>query len=443
MTKSALACIVLAAGRGTRMRSDLPKVLHPVAGMPMLGHVLKTAVALTPDRIVVVVGPEMESVGKYAAPHDIAVQKLQRGTADAVLAAQDKLRGFAGDVLVLYGDTPLVTETALRQMLAEREKQDAAIVVAAFTAAEPGAYGRVVTDVSGQVTAIVEALDATPEQRAITLCNSGIMLLRAPLLWDLLAKVGNANAKKEYYLTDCVGLARAAGHVVTVAEIDAAEVPGVNDRIELAAVERQMQRRLREKAMRDGATLEDPDTVYFSHDTALGRDVTVGQNVVFGLGVVVEDRARIRAFSHLEGAYVGAGAIVGPYARLRPGSKLGSGAHIGNFVELKNAKVGSGTKINHLTYVGDAEVGSGANLGAGTITCNYDGYRKHQTKIGDNAFIGSNTALVAPVEIGNGAFVGAGSVITNNVPADTLAVARGRQVNLENWAQRYRDGKKE
>ncbi len=443
MTKTPLACIVLAAGRGTRMRSETPKVLHPVAGLPMLGHVLRAAAALGPEQIIVVVGPAMENVAKFAAPHTTVVQKMQQGTADAVRAAEEKLSGFKGDVLVLFGDTPLVTEEALRTMLDARARHKAAVVVAGFTPQDSAAYGRIVTDQAGQPTAIVEQLDATPEQRAITLCNGGIMLLAAPELWQLLGQIKNENAKQEYYLTDIVTLAHKTGLATAVAAIPPEAVLGVNDRVELAAVEQLMQQRLRTQAMRNGATLEEPATTYFSYDTVLGSDVTVGANVVFGTGVVVEDKARIRPFCHLEEVQVGGGAIVGPFARLRPGTKLANGVHIGNFVELKNAIVGAGTKINHLTYIGDAVVGTGSNIGAGTITCNYDGFRKHQTKIGDNAFIGSNTALVAPVEIGNGAFIGAGSVITNNVPPNTLAVARGRQVNMENWAQRSRDGKKE
>ncbi|MBP7252533.1 MAG: bifunctional UDP-N-acetylglucosamine diphosphorylase/glucosamine-1-phosphate N-acetyltransferase GlmU [Alphaproteobacteria bacterium] len=443
MTKSALACVVLAAGRGTRMRSELPKVLHPVAGLPMLGHVLRSAACLGPERIVVVVGPAMDSVAKAAAPHATVVQKNRLGTADAVRAAEEKLKGFSGNILVLFGDTPLLTEDALRLMLDARSTRQATVVVAAFTPPDSTGYGRVVLDATGQVTAIVEELDATPEQRDLTLCNGGMMLLTAPEAWALLAQIQNKNAKSEYYLTDIVALAHKAGLKTAAATVAPDVVHGVNDRVDLAAVEALMQQRLRLAAMRNGATLEDPASVTFSYDTVLATDVTVGPHVVFGPGVVVEERVRIRPFSHLEGAQVSAGAIIGPYARLRPGSKVQAGAHIGNFVELKNAVIGAGTKINHLTYIGDAVVGSGSNIGAGTITCNYDGLRKHQTKIGDNAFIGSNTALVAPVEIGSGAFVGAGSVITNNVPPNTLAVARGRQVNLENWAQRTRDGKKE
>jgi bifunctional UDP-N-acetylglucosamine pyrophosphorylase / glucosamine-1-phosphate N-acetyltransferase len=443
MTQQHLACIVLAAGRGTRMQSALPKVLHPVAGLPMLGHVLRAATALTPERVVVVVGPEMDNVAHYAAPHWVVTQKMQRGTADAVRAAETKLKDFTGLVFVLYGDTPLLTEATLQQMLTVQAETQAAVTVAGFTPPDPAAYGRIISNAKGHITDIIEAAEATPKQKQITLCNGGIMLLAAPQLWAFLAKINNDNSKHEFYLTDIVGLAHQAGMVTACATIDPAAVLGVNDRVELAHVEALMQTQLRVQAMRNGATLLAPETVTFNYDTVLGRDVVVEPHLVFGAGVVVEDRAKLRAFSHLEGVRIGAGAIIGPFARLRPNSHVGAGAHIGNFVELKNAAVGAGSKINHLSYIGDAEIGTGSNIGAGTITCNYDGYRKNRTKIGDDAFIGSNSALVAPVEIGDGAFVGAGSVITNNVPPNTLAVARGRQVNLENWAQRMRDGKKE
>lgn len=442
MKKHALACIVLAAGRGTRMRSELPKVLHHVAGLPMLGHVIRAAGELAPEHTVVVIGPGMDNVAKFAAPHPTVVQTKQQGTADAVRMAEAKLKAFNGDVLILYGDTPLVDAEALQKLRAVRQENDADVVVAAFQPAEPGAYGRVVVNAAGRVTAIVEALDATLEQKNIRLCNGGMMLLSSPKMWELLAQIKNNNAKQEYYLTDVVKLAHEAGLKTAAAEISEEAVLGVNDRVELAVAEGIFQRMMRESVMRAGATLPDPATVHFSFDTVIGQDVTIGQNVVFAPGVVVEDRAQIRPFCHLEGVRIGAGATVGPFARLRPGTTLGNGAHIGNFVELKNATVGAGSKINHLSYIGDADIGSGANVGAGTITCNYDGFKKHQTSIGDGAFIGSNTALVAPVVIGHGAFVGAGSVITEDVPPDTLAVARGRQVNLDNWAQRFRDEKK-
>ena len=442
MKKSALACIVLAAGRGTRMRSELPKVLHPVAGLPMLGHVIRAAGELGAEHTVVVIGPDMDNVAKFAAPHPTVLQTKQQGTADAVRMAEPKLGKFNGDVLILYGDTPLVDAEALQKLRAVRESSDADVVVAAFQPADPGAYGRVVVNAAGLVTAIVEALDATAEQKNIHLCNGGMMLLTSPKMWDLLAQIKNDNAKNEYYLTDIVKLAHDAGLKTAHAEISEAAVLGVNDRVELAVAEGIFQRQIRDRVMRAGASLPDPNSVYFAYDTVIGRDVTIGPNVVFAPGVVVEDRAQIRPFCHLEGVRVGVGATIGPFARLRPGTKLGEGAHIGNFVELKNVTVGTGSKINHLSYIGDAEVGSGSNVGAGTITCNYDGFKKHKTVIGDGAFIGSNTALVAPVEIGHGAFVGAGSVITEDVPPDTLAVARGRQVNLDNWAQRFREQKK-
>ncbi|MGB4100672.1 MAG: bifunctional UDP-N-acetylglucosamine diphosphorylase/glucosamine-1-phosphate N-acetyltransferase GlmU [Alphaproteobacteria bacterium] len=443
MKKSALACIILAAGRGTRMRSELPKVLHPVAGLPMLGHVIRAAGELGAQQTVVVVGPEMEKVAKFSAPHPTVMQTKQQGTADAVRAAEAQLGKFDGYILILYGDTPLVDADALRALCDAGQENAADVVVAAFKPADPGAYGRVIVNKNGQVTAIVEALDATPEQKSLRLCNGGMMLLAAPKMWELLAKIKNDNAKKEYYLTDIVKLAHDDGLKTAFAEIPEDAVLGVNDRVELAVAEGIFQRRMRERVMRAGASLPQPESVHFAFDTVIGQDVTIGQNVVFAPGVVVEDKVQIRPFCHLEGVRIGVGATVGPFARLRPGTKLGKNTHIGNFVELKNATVGEGSKINHLTYIGDAEIGSTANIGAGTITCNYDGFKKHLTVIGNGAFIGSNTALVAPVEIGNGAFVGAGSVITEDVPPDTLAVARGRQVNLENWAQRFRDTKKQ
>ena len=424
------------------MRSALPKILHPVAGLPMLGHVIRAAGELAPEQTVVVIGPEMDNVAKFAASHPTVVQAQQQGTADAVRMAEARLGKFSGDVLVLFGDTPLVTAAALQKLRDARLEHDSEIVVAAFRPDDPGNYGRVIVNAAGRVTAIVEVWDATPEQKNIHLCNGGIMLLTAPKMWELLARIKNDNAKGEYYLTDIVALAHQAGLKTAYAEIPAETVLGVNDRVDLAAVEVLMQGHLRERAMRGGATLQAPASVFFAYDTVIGQDVTIGANVVFAPGVVVEDRVQIRPFCHLEGVKIGAGAAIGPFARLRPGTILGNGVHIGNFVELKNTQVGAGSKINHLSYIGDAEIGASANIGAGTITCNYDGFRKHQTVIGDGAFIGSNTALVAPVEVGHGAFIGAGSVITENVPPDTLAVARGRQVNLENWATRFREGKK-
>lgn len=435
-----LACIVLAAGKGTRMKSRLPKVLHEVAGRPMVRHALDAAEALSPERIVVVVGPGMDAVRDAVAPHPVAVQAGQRGTADAVLAARGALDGFAGDVVVLYGDTPLVTPETLRALQGARAAaDDPAVVVLGMRPDEPGAYGRLVTDGSGRLEAIVEFLDASEEQRAIGLCNAGLMAFDGARMWDLLDRIGNDNAKGEFYLTDAVALARSLGHACRVVEGPAEEVVGVNSRVELAEVERLLQARLRRRAMAEGATLVDPDTVWLAADTRLGRDVVIGPNVFFGPGVEVADGVEILPFCHLEGVRVGEGARIGPFARLRPGAEIGADSHVGNFVEVKNARLGRGAKANHLSYIGDADVGERANIGAGTITCNYDGYLKHRTGIGAGAFIGSNTALVAPVSVGAGAVVAAGSVVTADVPDDALAVARGRQRVLDGGGARLRE----
>ena len=436
-----LACIILAAGQGTRMRSEQPKVLHPVANQPMIAHVLAACAELSPARIVVVVAPQAESVEKAVQPHTCVIQPKPLGTGDAVKAARDVLKDFQGDIIVSFGDAPLVTSEALRALQRKRQETGATIVVAGFTPDDPGAYGRLIVNDHGHLTQIVESADASPDQRAIRVCNGGIMLFDAAELWPLLDQLTPSNTKNEFYLTDCIALARQAEKTCAVAPFPADQVLGVNTRIELAQAESIIQRRLRDRAMLGGATLIDPDTVYLSADTKIGRDVTIGPNVVIGMGVEIGDKAEIRAFCHLEQVRVEAGALIGPFARLRPGTVVGAAAHIGNFVELKNTEVGAGAKINHLSYIGDAFVGARANIGAGTITCNYDGFRKHHTHVGAEAFIGSNTALVAPVRIGNGAYVGAGSVITMEVPPNTLAVARGRQSNIDDWASRFRDEK--
>jgi bifunctional UDP-N-acetylglucosamine pyrophosphorylase/glucosamine-1-phosphate N-acetyltransferase len=421
------------------MKSDQPKALHKVAGRSMVAHVVSAASMLAPEKIVVVIGPGMESVAAEVAPHAAVVQEKQCGTGDAVMAARGLLEGFKGDVLVAYGDTPLVTAKTLGAMVqARRDGSDPAVVVLGTRLAEPGAYGRLILGAGGGLDAIVEYLDASEEQRAVTLCNAGLMAFDGAKLFSLLDNIGNDNAKGEFYLTDAVGVARAAGYTCGVVEADAGEVVGVNSRAELAEVERLMQNRLRSAAMAEGATLTDPETVYFSHDTRLGRDVVVGQNVVFGPGVEVADRVEIKSFCHLEEVTVASGAVIGPFARLRPGAEIGPNAHIGNFVEIKNARILDGAKVNHLTYIGDATVGSKANIGAGTITCNYDGFFKSHTEIGAGAFIGSNSSLVAPVTIGDGAIVGAGSVVTRDVPAASLAVARGKQSIYEGWASSFR-----
>jgi bifunctional UDP-N-acetylglucosamine pyrophosphorylase/glucosamine-1-phosphate N-acetyltransferase len=443
MTKSDLAAIVLAAGKGTRMKSAKPKVLHPLAGRPMIGHVLAAAERLAPTRRVVVVGPEMEEVAAAVAPWPTIIQAQQLGTGHALLAARKRLDGFSGAVLVLYGDTPLVSAGTLGHML-DRLSAPAhpAIVVLGFTPADPTAYGRLVTGEGGALERIVETADATPAERAIRLCNSGVMAIDGSRLFSWLARLGRNNAKGEYYLTDIVAIARNEGAACAYVEAPAEELIGVNSRADLAIAEAFLQRALRARAMADGATLTAPETVWLSHDTMIGRDVTIGPSVFFGPGVVVEDGVEIRGFCHIEGAHIGPGAVVGPFARLRPGAHIGRAAHIGNFVEVKNATLDEGAKANHLAYLGDAHVGAHANIGAGTITCNYDGFDKHHTEIGAGAFIGSNAALVAPVKVGAGAVVGAGSVITRDVPPDALALERARQGEIPDWAKAFRAQKK-
>jgi len=435
-----LALIILAAGKGTRMRSDLPKVLHPIAGAPMLVHAMMAADPLAPARRVVVAGHGAARVRAAALAQDpaaeVVLQTVQNGTAHAVDQARDTLADFDGDAVVLYGDTPFVSAQTLGRIAAARA-DGADVVVLGFQAADPGRYGRLVVE-GDALARIVEAKDATKDELAITLCNSGVVCADRAVLFDLIAQVGNDNASGEYYLTDIVGLANDAGLRCAVVECAEAETLGVNSRVDLAAAEAQFQTRARVAAMENGATLVAPETVHFAHDTRLGRDVMVEPNVVFGPGVVVSDGVTLRAFSHLEGCTVETGAVVGPYARLRPGSQIGAGARIGNFVETKQAEIAAGAKVNHLSYIGDATVGAAANIGAGTITCNYDGVMKHRTEIGENAFIGSNSALVAPVTVGAGASVGAGSVITRNVPDDALAVSRAEQQIKPGLAKRLR-----
>ncbi|MFQ5619996.1 MAG: bifunctional UDP-N-acetylglucosamine diphosphorylase/glucosamine-1-phosphate N-acetyltransferase GlmU [Rhodospirillales bacterium] len=439
MTKEKTAAIVLAAGLGTRMESRLPKVLHRLAGRPMIGHLMETLAGMEFERIVVVVGDDMEAVVDAVAPHRTVVQKDRLGTGHAVRTACEAVDGFDGTVLVLYADAPLISrETLTRALAARRAAPGPAVVVLGFRPSDPGPYGRLIVDADGTLEAIVEAGDATPEQGAIDLCNAGVMAIDSGPLPGLLKRVGRDNAKGEYYLTDIVAMARGDGLTCAVVEGDEAELIGVNSRADLARAEAVVQERLRAAAMAGGASLADPETVYFSHDTRLGRDVTVGPHVVFGPGVAVGDGVEILAFCHIEGARIAAGARIGPFARLRPGADIAAQAHIGNFVEIKNAQVETGAKINHLAYVGDSRVGAKANVGAGTITCNYDGFAKHHTDIGAGAFIGSNTALVAPVTVGDGAIVGAGSVITGDVAADALALTRPDQEELKGWAKRFR-----
>ena len=434
-----VAAVILAAGKGTRMKSDLHKVLHPIAGRPMLLHLLDAVDRLNPAAKVVVVGDRREQVEAAVAATGAAVvaQEPQLGTGHAVLQARAALRDFEGDVIILYGDVPLVPPQTMRAML-DRLDDDTACVVLGFRPADAAAYGRIVAGADGVIAKMVEFKDASAAERAETLCNSGLMAVRAADLWSLLDRVGNDNAAGEYYLPDIVMLARGDGRASRVVETAESEVAGVNSRAELAAMEARWQQARRTEMMAAGVTLIDPSTVWFAYDTRIGRDVTIEPNTFFGPGVVVEDGAVIHGFSHLEGAHVGTRAEVGPYARLRPGAKLGEKSKVGNFVEVKKATLGRGAKANHLTYLGDAEVGDGANVGAGTITCNYDGFLKYRTVIGEGAFIGSNSALVAPVTIGAGAIVAAGSVVTRDVEADALAVARGRQEARPGWAARFR-----
>jgi bifunctional UDP-N-acetylglucosamine pyrophosphorylase/glucosamine-1-phosphate N-acetyltransferase len=439
MTQSGFACLILAAGRGTRMRSRLPKVLHRVAGLPMVTHVVAAAEAAGAARIGVVVGPEMADVAAAVAPHGTAMQAAQRGTGDAVRAGLPLLAGFDGPVLVLFGDTPLVRPGTLGRLVETLESPEApTVAVLGMRPDEPDAYGRLIVDESGALQAIVEAAEATPDQRAIGLCNGGLMAFDGARLAVLLAALTDTNAKGEFYLTDTVAIAHAHGWACAVAEADTDEILGVNTRVDLAAAEAAMQRRLRFAAMRGGATLVDPDTVWLAADTRLGQDVTIGPSVVFGPGVTVADGVAIGAFCHLEGVAIERGARIGPFARLRPGAVVGEDCHVGNFVEIKNARLGAGAKVNHLSYVGDAAVGARSNIGAGTITCNYDGHAKHHTEIGADVFVGSNTALVAPVTVGDEALIAAGSVITADVPAGAMAVARGRQATKPGRARSWR-----
>ncbi len=442
MSKRPVAAVILAAGKGTRMKSDLHKVLHPIAGKPMLMHLLEGVEALGPMRKVVIVGSGKEQLETAVAGTGcaIAVQEPQLGTGHAVQQAEVALSGFDGDVLILYGDVPFVPADTMRVMLARLGEADQpAVVVLGFEPSDGLQYGRVIASDSGRIEKMVEYKDATPAERDCRLCNSGLMAVRSQDLFALLSRVGKDNAAGEYYLVDIVNIAIADGRACAVITTDPFDVAGINSRAELAEMEAQWQARRRQQAMDEGATLVAPDTVWFSHDTDIGRDVLIEPNVFFGPGVTIADKVSIRGFSHIEGATIASGAEVGPFARLRPGAVLEEKAKVGNFVEVKKARLGKGAKASHLTYLGDADVGEGANIGAGTITCNYDGFLKYRTEIGAGAFIGSNSALVAPVSIGEGAIVAAGSVVTADVHADALAIARGSQEMKPNWARRFRE----
>ncbi len=436
-----LLTITLAAGMGTRMRSSIPKVMHPIGGRSMLAHVLSLANELGNEQNVVVLGPELEEQGERVIPDHIPVQTVTQterlGTAHAVLCAIDPISQHDGNILILYGDTPLLTLETLRK-LTTRLDEGADIVVLGFNAQDPAGYGRLLQSPDGALIAIREHKDASDDERAITLCNSGVFGFKSENLPGLLARINNDNANGEYYLTDTVELAKSDGLELAIVTCDELEVLGVNSREQLSLAEKIFQRKRRRQIMDGGATLLDPDSVYFSHDTKIGQDVLIEPNVFFGPGVTVADHVHIKAFCHLEQTQIGRGAAIGPYARLRPAAVIGENAKVGNFVEIKKSTVEEGAKVSHLTYIGDARIGKNANIGAGTITCNYDGFNKHFTDIGENAFIGSNSALVAPIKIGDGAFVGSGSVVTRNVGENSLAVSRAKQRQIDDWAIKFR-----
>ena len=435
-----IAVVILAAGKGTRMVSEIPKALHKVAHASLLEHTMRAAAILAPERTVVIVGHEGERVALEAQRINdgafIAEQKEQLGTAHAVSMAKDALSGFQGDILVLYADTPFISAETMEKIRDARAISD--LVVLGFKAEDPARYGRLITN-GDQLERIVEYKDASEEERAITLCNSGVMAGSAPLLLSLIEEIGNENSSGEYYLTDCVALAHDTGKTTKVVMCDEKETLGVNSRQDLAIAEAAFQKRTRQEHMQNGVTLLMPETVFFSFDTIIGRDSVVEQNVVFGPEATIESAAHIKAFCHIEGAHVSEGSIVGPFARLRPGAELGEQVRVGNFVEIKNAVIGDWAKINHLSYIGDAEVGASANIGAGSITCNYDGVMKHRTTIAEGAFIGSNTMMVAPVNIGKDAMTASGSVITNDIPEGALALARASQKNKIGMARKLMD----
>jgi bifunctional UDP-N-acetylglucosamine pyrophosphorylase/glucosamine-1-phosphate N-acetyltransferase len=431
--KSSVAVVVLAAGAGTRMKSALPKVLHPLAGWPMIRHVLETAARLKPAKVIGVVAPGAKAVQAAFAPHPTVVQAKPLGTGHAAKAALGALKGHRGPVLVVFGDAPLVTAATMRSLLEACAAEKAAVGVLGFRAADPTPYGRLILK-DGELEKIVESKDAVGAERDVDFCNSGVMCLDGALLPKLLAGIGNDNVKREYYLVDAVAVARGLGHRAIAVEGDEEEFQGINSRSELAVAETSLQWRLRSAALEAGVTMTDPGTVWLAADTKFGTDVTIGPNVRFGPGVTVASNVEIKAFCDIEGGRIGKGAIVGPFARIRPGSEIAEDVHIGNFVELKATRMGRGAKANHLAYLGDSDVGAGSNIGAGTIAVNYDGYGKHRTVVGPDVFIGSNSSLVAPVTVGKGANVTAGSVITEDVPAGALAFGRARQVTKKGRA---------
>lgn len=434
-----LACIILAAGKGTRMKSATPKPLHGVAGLPMVNHVVNAALGLSPDKIVVVIGPDMPEMASAVAPHTTCIQTVVNGTGGAVLAAREQFTNFDGDILIIYGDMPLMTTATMKRMIDIRRQFPAiGLTFSGMRVDNPGSYGRMVLDDDGTLKKIVEFKDANDDEKKITLCNGGVVCADGARLFDWLSQIGNDNAQKEYYLTDLPQIARKDNRTTHVVEIDATEMAGANNRVELAQLELLMQTRLRNQHMLGGATLIDPASVFFAHDTIIGQDVTIEPNVFFGAGVTVGNNVTIHAHSHIAGATIDDGAEVGPFARLRTGTKLGKDAVIGNFVETKNTSFATGAKAKHLTYLGDTEVGEKANIGAGTITCNYDGFMKYKTIIGKEAFVGSNSLLLAPLHIGNGAFVGAGSAISEDVPDNALGISRAPQITKEGWATEFK-----
>jgi len=435
--------VVLAAGEGTRMRSAMPKVMHPLAGQSLLAHVLRAVPRDAGAALAVVIGPDHgaleEEIKRLRPDAAMFIQSERRGTADAVLAARDAIARGADDMIVVFGDTPLISAATIARLRAPLRK-GAALAVLGFRAADPAGYGRLLVE-NGQLVAIREDADASATEREIRLCNAGVMAFDGRRALEIIEKIGNANAKAEYYLVDAVAIVRQLGLEAVVIETSEDEVRGINTKAQLAEAEQVMQARLRKAALEAGVTMIAPDTVYLAADTTFGSDVTIEPFVVIGPGVSIADGAVIHAFSHIVQASIGKNASVGPYARLRPGTTLGEGARIGNFVETKAATLEAGVKVNHLSYIGDAHIGEGANIGAGTITCNYDGFGKHRTTIGEGAFVGTNSSLVAPVKIGSGAYIGSGSVITRDVPDDALAVERGEQNNREGGATRYREVK--
>ncbi len=440
-----LSVLILAAGKGTRMKSDLPKVMHKVTNREMLNLVIDEAKFLNPKNITIVVSEEMKnSEDKIIAAHpevkiSFALQKERKGTAHAVLCGLEKVQPLAEKLLILYGDTPLTTHQTMKKM--SDKLDDFSLCILGFEDEEENAYGRLVVDAKGHLEKIVEFKDATDEERKIALCNSGVVAVDGAAIKNLLAQVKNDNAAGEFYLTDIVAIAGELGLKRTFIKTDLEEVLGVNSRVELARVESIKQNRIRKKMMDSGVTMIDPQTVYFSFDTKISNDVVIHPNVFFGTGVEIHKNVEVKSFSHIEGAEINAGAVVGPFARIRPGTKIDQNVRIGNFVEVKKSHLKKGAKVNHLSYIGDSEIGSAANIGAGTITCNYDGYSKFKTKIGDRVFVGSNSALVAPIEIGDDSVIAAGSVITKDVEKDSLAVARGRQTNLAEGGKKFHETK--